>query len=681
MTESNPHHHAHRLAELLEQLADLPPSQRAHSLLAACPDNQPLREEALALAAVLDGAGSFLEALPRTHTPASNLTGRAVGPYLVSRCIGEGGMGTVYEAVDTRLERTVAIKTLSSAVGDHIAVAARLSREARALAQLNHPGIAAIYGVEPYHAAPGGVVLILEFARGITLAQRLRQGPVSREETLRIAAAIAEALEAAHARGIIHRDLKPSNIMLDAATGEIAVKVLDFGLAKAIHGLASPNDPLTPPTATPATSPESPGSRTPPTPFTRLAPTSPPTPVSHGTSTPTLEQMPVDVTAAGEIMGTAAYMSPEQARAAAVDRRTDIWALGCIIFEMLAGRRLFDRGSSAATLAAVLAEPPPLSALPEGLPPTLTLLLNRCLRKDPRDRLRDAGDVRLLLMEAIGELNAPAVTPRRTGQRPFMHGAIAALALGSGFALALAFFPRSPAVPAAKDPVTFEVTMSPTPIPLDESNPIALSPDGRLVVAAVGEDESARLTLRRLNEASAAEIPGTEHGGSPFFSPDGQWIGFVDTDRGALRKIGRDGGPSVTIGAVSAYAQSPVWLADDRILFSVRWNAGLHAWNPRSKTSEPLPFTPPFDSLVVRPSALLPDGITLLATICSTSTSARQVEALNTNSLRRTLIVDDASDAFLIGPGELAFVRNGTLLCAHFDPVRLALTGPETPIA
>jgi serine/threonine-protein kinase len=637
------------VAELLELIVDLPADRRADALLAACPSDVDLRQEALSLASQLDGAGVFLEPTPREQV--QDLSGRVVGPYEIKRRLGEGGMGTVYEAVDTRLDRTVAIKSLSSAVGVHASVAARLTREAKALAQLNHPGIASIYGVETYLPAPGGVVLVLEYVPGITLGQRLKLGAIACEDVIRIAMAIADALEAAHARGIIHRDLKPSNIMLNESAGELSVKVLDFGLAKAIHGLA-PHAEAADPTRTPAT------------PF----------------ATPRTPSIAADMTAEGEVMGTAAYMSPEQARAAMVDRRADLWALGCVLYEMLTGRRLFDRGSSAETLAAVLAEVPPLDALPEGLPPTLRLLVRRCLRKDPRERLRDAGDARLMLAESLEELKlSPASDVSRRRRR--LRATVGGIALGcmlSGAAIALLLVPRAK---VERESLAFDVILSPTPPPRDESNPLAISHDGRTIIAAVGEEESARLVMRRLGEATPIDIPGTHGAGSPCISPDDAWIAFVDSERGEFRKVRMDGGPVVTIGHGSSFAQLPLWLPDGRIVHSVRWTPGVMVLDPATGVTEEMVFSPPIKRPIVRLGNLLPDGETALATLCDDSSSKRQIEALNIRTRARRTIMESASDPMYLGGGRLAFVRDRALLMVPFDPDRLKIIGPELPLS
>ena len=276
------------------------------------------------------------------------LIGREIGAYRILSLLGAGGMGEVYRARDTKLGRDVAIKTLPSTFTSDAERRARFEREARVLATLNHPHIGAIYGLED---ADGVQALVLELVEGETLAERLASGPVSISESLAIGRQIAEALEAAHEKGIVHRDLKPANIKI---TPNGTVKVLDFGLAK-------------------ATGPTLPDSAT----------------------------ITVEATRDGTILGTAAYMSPEQARGLPVDKRTDIWAYGCVLYEMLTGRAAFDRATFSDTVAAIIEREPDWSALPPGLSPTLKIYLRRCLQKNPRDRVHDVADLRLALEGAF----------------------------------------------------------------------------------------------------------------------------------------------------------------------------------------------------------------------------------------------------------------------------------------
>ena len=419
--------------------------------------------------------------------------GTRLAHYDVTALIGEGGMGQVYQATDTKLNRQVALKILPEAFATDPDRLARFQREAQVLASLNHPNIAQIHGIEEDE---GTRALVLELVEGPTLAERIKQGPIPVDEALPIAKQIAEALEAAHEAGVIHRDLKPANIKVRE---DGTVKVLDFGLAKALD----PN-----PTGDPSQSP---------------------------TLTAAATQM-------GVIMGTAAYMSPEQARGKTVDKRADIWSFGVVLYEMLAGRRPFEGRDVSEVLAAVLQLDPDWDGLPGVTPRRVCTLLLRCLEKEPKQRIHDMADVRLAMEGAFETtVGAPAeptaVSQLQVWQRP-IPAVIAALAIAAIAGLAGWGLVRPAAVPAGT------VTRLPFILPdgdvIDSPDGIAFSPDGRTLVYAGTRDGVQQLFVRPRDQMTARPLPGTEQAVHPFFSPDGAWVGFFTND--SLKKVALAGG-------------------------------------------------------------------------------------------------------------------------------------------
>ena len=407
--------------------------------------------------------------------------GSRLGHYDVTALIGEGGMGQVYQATDTKLNRQVALKILPEAFADDPDRLARFQREAQVLASLNHPGIAAIYGIEE---SDDTRALVLELVEGPTLADRIAQGPIPVDEALPIAKQIAEALEAAHEQGVIHRDLKPANIKVRP---DGTVKVLDFGLAKALEGSGS--DASESPTITAA------------------------------------------ATQQGVILGTAAYMSPEQARGKPVDKRSDIWAFGAVLYEMLTGKRPFEGRDVSEVLGGVMRLEPEWNALPDDTPPHLFVFLKRCLEKEPKQRVHDIADVRLA-MEGAFETSVSA--PGKTGAptlRVWQRAVPATIAL-MGAVLATAF-----AVWILVRPEVASVEVNRFAIPLSDTDPInarsslpilAVSPDGTRIVYAAGGSSEPQLYVHRIGELVGEPLRGGEGGESPFFSPGGEWVGFLD---------------------------------------------------------------------------------------------------------------------------------------------------------
>jgi hypothetical protein len=444
--------------------------------------------------------------------------GTRLGPYTVVSPLGAGGMGEVYRATDTRLNRDVALKILPDAFARDAERLARFEREAQVLASLNHPNIGAIHGFEE----SGGVkALVLELVDGPTLADRLAAGPMPLAEAVATAKQIADALSAAHEHGIVHRDLKPSNIKLRP---DGTVKVLDFGLAKAADAISRDTDL---------------------------------------TQSPTL--VSPAVTQAGLILGTAAYMSPEQARGRHVDRRSDIWAFGCVLYEMLTGVRAFDGDDVTDTMAAILRGEPDWTRLPADVPPALVRVLKRCMDKDRRQRRHDIADVRMDIDDALAAPAAELSTGGGSGARWTVRRAAALAAVMFGVAAVAGAFGwlARPEPPAA-------IARFVVPLAQDESysntgrHVLALSPDGQHLVYVA----NFRLNLRHMDQLAASVIRGTEAFDSsvrePFFSPDGQWIAFWAGGR--LQRVALTGGTPVPL-AETPNPFGASWSADDTILY------------------------------------------------------------------------------------------------------------------
>ena len=453
--------------------------------------------------------------------------GTRLGAYEVLSSLGAGGMGEVYRARDTKLEREVALKVLPATFARDPERVARFRREAQLLAQLNHPNIAAIYHFEESGDAR---FLVMELVLGETLRERIKRGPLPVEEALRIGKQIAEAMDAAHEKTIIHRDLKPANVKV---TPEGKVKVLDFGLAKAFAGEAASVDPHDLPT---------------------------------GSLAGTLQ---------GVILGTPAYMSPEQASGKTVDRRTDIWAFGSVLYELLTGRQAFSGDTVTEILAGVLRGEPDWQALPEATPPCLRSLLRRCLEKDANRRFRHAADVQIEIEEAqaASAPGAPvaAKLPARVAWRWALLSGLACFILGVVAEFALWNLRTSPASP----PVTRLVVPLPATDRLAELGQpaVAVSPDGKkLVYVASGGSGIQQLYLRAMDSLEARPIAGTEGGSSPFFSPDGQWVGFFA--QGKLKKVPIPGGATLTLCDAPGF-RGAAWGPNNSIIITQLVSTGL----------------------------------------------------------------------------------------------------------
>ena len=579
------------------------------------------------------------------------MIGQTIGHYEIGDQLGAGGMGEVYRARDTKLGREVAIKMLPEAFAADPERVARLEREARLLASLNHSGIAHLYGFEAATLEDGRryLFLVMELAEGEDLAARLTRGAIPIDEALAVASQLAAALEEAHDKGIVHRDLKPANVML---TPDGAVKVLDFGLAKAYA-----EDPR-----------GGPG--------------------SDLSQSPTLAQAG---TLAGAILGTAGYMSPEQARGKPIDKRADIWAFGVVLFEMLSGSRLFHGETLSDTLAAVLRQEIDWRALPVATPAAVRRLLARCLQRDPKQRLRDIGDARLMLDEAQrgespgGEM-AQQVAAGGATQRKRIGWPGAALlgaALAAGGALGwLAGRPAAIDSPrgarwalAIPDGVTLSTADYPQ---------VALSRDGSTqVVVVVDEKSTPRLLIRRSDDFEARLLPDTERAAAPFLSPDGAWIGFFrDT---ALFKIPTTGGPPVRLATTSAQARGGTWSSDGFIYYTPDTNVPLS--RIPEVGGEPQSATRLDESRGERthrwPQAL-PDGRALLFT-CDSQASTEyyddaRIEAVRPATGERKVLVEGSSQGWYSPGGHLVFARGGSLYAIAFDPATLETHGSPVPV-
>jgi len=586
--------------------------------------------------------------------------GSHVGAYEIVALLGAGGMGEVYRARDARLGRDVAIKILPEVWLTDPDRRARLDREARVLASLNHPHIGAIYGVEE----SGGVLaLVLELVEGQTLAERIQPGTGLRghssgvraqgsglrspsaglrlAEALSFAREIADALDAAHEKGIIHRDLKPANIKI---TPDGIVKVLDFGLATYQAGAPGGDD------ATPAS-------------------------MSGATQVPTM----IGHTSQGMILGTVGYMSPEQARGKPVDKRTDIWAYGCVLYEMLTGRTPFVGETGSDMVAAILEREPDWTSLPPATPVMVRRLLERCLAKDPRLRLRDIGDARLELDEALVS-HAAAPADRADHKRGWTAvrwvSAVIMTAAVAGFA-GWSLKP-GPSTATSISGSTARLVIAPPPgeaLAVDVTA-LAMSLDGRNVAYVAGQGSHRQIFLRGIDEFESTPIPGTEGGDNPFFSPDGQWIGFFAN--GKLKKVMRSGGMPVTISEVLAVASSaPSWESDDTIVFTP--TSGASVWRV-SASGGPLTAVTTLteNETSHRWPQLLPGGKTLLFSALTASVNDPQAYVQSLETGQRRPVIKGAGARYL-PTGHLVAVQAGALMAVPFDPVRLETTG--TPVA
>jgi eukaryotic-like serine/threonine-protein kinase len=558
--------------------------------------------------------------------------GTRLGPYEILAPLGAGGMGEVYRARDSKLGRDVAIKVLPQAFAADPDRLARFGREARVLASLNHPNIAHIHGFEQ---SGGTSALVMELVEGETLAERLARGPIPLDEALPIARQIAEALEAAHEQGIIHRDLKPANVKVRP---DGTVKVLDFGLAKVLDPPATSGDAMNSPT------------------------------------------LSARATRQGVILGTAAYMSPEQAAGKGVDRRTDLWSFGVVLMEMLTGRRVFDGETVSHVMAAVLKSEPDWGALPADTPASVRRLLQRCLEKDRRRRLDSAADARLEIDDA-SEL--AAVTGRVSRRTAASWSAVALGFLAGGLLTSAAFGLRRPAgADGGRAPTYAEIEVpsgyvlgeDDTLVTLPLHTPMVFTPDGHALIIQAARDRKPQLFVRSLSNRDALPLAGTEGARAPFVSPDGKWVGFFS--KSELRKVPIEGGEPTTVCQwASGLGPNGVSWAGDVILFADEGSSRIMRVSASGGTPVAVTTKPPTPRLHVTPF-FLPDGKRFLFADVSRidlADSHLMIQSLEGGAPRE--VVSDATDGRILPSGHLVFMRMGSLMSVGFDMSRGQATG------
>ena len=556
--------------------------------------------------------------------------GTRLGSYEILSALGAGGMGEVYRARDTRLDRDVAIKILPVAFVADAERVARFLREAKVLASLNHPHIAAIYGLEN---ADGVKALVMELVEGENLAQRLARGAIPVDEALPIAAQIAEALEAAHEQGIIHRDLKPANINLRP---DGTVKVLDFGLAKALEPVAVTGGDLT---------------------------------ASPTITSPALTQM-------GVILGTAAYMSPEQAKGRAADKRSDLWAFGCVLYEMLTANRVFRGDGVSDTLAAVLRGEPDWSALPVETPAPIRRLLRRCLVKDLKGRIADASIARI----EIGDVQSGAhidgdVVQKTLRRRERLIWVSALVFVALVTAGVMAWMRERGSVPSLRL-ARFTITLARGEQFSRFNRAVAVSPDGTTIVYTANQ----RLHLRAMDRLESVPIPGTENTGtggggeSPFFSPDGQWIGFWQ--RNQFKKVSITGGAPLVLCS----AQSPrgaTWTTENTILYG---QGAEGIWSVTGDGGKPENLVKVDAGQFASGPQMLPGGRAILFTLAGKDPDPGQIVIQSLDTGMRHVVLDKGTDARYLPTGHLVYALGSTLLAVPFDMATFAVTGGPVPL-
>jgi len=574
-------------------------------------------------------------------------SGQSLNHYRLMEKIGEGGMGVVWKGLDTTLGREVALKMLPADLAGHPERTARFAREARLLAALNHPNVATVHGFE---TAGEQSFLVMELVSGQSLDETLLHGPLPLARALDVTLQVAHGLEAAHEKGIIHRDLKPANIRVN---DEGVVKILDFGLAKAME--------------------EDPG---------------------HSSShSPTIT---TGGTRAGSIFGTASYMSPEQARGQALDRRTDIWSFGCVLFECLTGAGPFAAGNTGDALARLLEREPDWNSLPADTPPALRRLLKRCLRKDHRQRLRDIGDARILLSEEIaadgqtaphggesdemrtagGDGSSSAVPhlvpqPRRVNFLTISSALLLGLLMGAGAAMTLRA--RQPLDPASQ-PQMLQADLlldETTAISLGLNRSLAISPDGRHVAYTGTEtDRGASLMVRNLETGETRKLVDNSWVFGPFFSPDSLWVGYFTDLGGGVMKVPLGGGAPVRICPTSLSSRGATWGPDGTIIFSSSYNTGLSIVTAAGGPPSPLTTLREGEKSHRFP-AFLPDGKTVVFVIGRRDLERwddAEIAALNLETGVITTVIRGGTEPSWSATGHLLYSRQSVLYAVRYDP-------------
>ncbi len=558
------------------------------------------------------------------------MIGKTLGHYRVGEQLGRGGMGEVWVADDLNLNRKVALKFLPEAFAGDPERMARFEREAKLLASLNHPNIAAIYGLEQ---AEGKRFIVMELVEGETLAQRISKRALPIDEALAICKQIAEGLEAAHEKGVIHRDLKPANVMI---TADDKVKILDFGLAKALSDEA---------------------------------------PAVDSSQSPTLTEA---MTRPGVILGTAAYMSPEQAKGKSVDKRADIWAFGCILYECLTGKRAFEGETVTETLAAVLTREVQWEALPENTPPSIRLVLRHTLERDTNRRFRDASDARALMdaAEAPAAVNQPGSASIWSLLRrvlPIVTAFLLLLSALTGIAV-WHWKPASGAKPVSR----LSVSLPPEQRFWNQFPLLAVSPDGTKLAYVAMQGGKRQIYLRPIDSYDAAPIAGTEQATGPFFSPDGQWLGFYISGR--LLKISVQGGNPLPLADASAFVTGASWGEDGSIICAPAY--GMKGLMQVSETGGSLNPVASKDaaSEALRWPQFLPGGQAILFTAWRRNVEDARIMVRSLKTGKEKILIEGGTDGRYVPTGHLVYARRGSLYAVRFDPERLEVQGTPEPV-
>ena len=564
--------------------------------------------------------------------PTASFSGSApggqIGPFRIERELGRGAVGVVYLAHDTKLDRPVAIKSLPAEVMANPKARSRFSREARLLASLNHPNIATIY--DEFQEAEDVAYLILEYVPGQTLAEQIAKKPLKLEEALTIALQIAEAVAAAHEHDVIHRDLKPGNIKI---TPEGKVKVLDFGLAKVVGGEGLDQ---------------------------------------HST-----------ITEPGRVIGTPAYMSPEQARGKPTDKRSDIWSFGCVLYEMLTATVPFKGETISDTLACILEHEPNWQALPQTTPANIRSLLRHCLKKDPRRRLQHIGDAGIEMDETLSSLTVSVATvekARPAGLRRLI-AAIACLVFVA-VAASLVTWSLKPA-PPPRQPARRFIIRPETSFEFEAlwHRALALSPDGRrLAYVEEGSDKRRRIYLQELDEFKARPLPGTEGAISPFFSPDGQWVGYADHFQRKLKKVSVKGGEPMILCECPEF-RGGSWGTDDTIIFTPVYLGGLWRISASGEGLEELTVPDANQSELghIWPQ-ILPGGKAVLFTNRRKGGLGNQFEVYSLETGQRRPLFKGGTYARYVPTGHIVYARKETLYAVRFDVQQLQVVGSAVPV-
>ncbi len=631
-------------------------SERSQFLRKACAGDEELLREVESLLAYQKPAEAFIES-PALELAARDLAeGRAtleadqvLGSYRILDRLGAGGMGEVYRARDTKLGREVAIKVLPEVFSQDRERLARFHREARLLASLNHPNIGAIHELEESDGKP---LLVLEFVQGETLQERLKRGALAAEDGLKVCRQVAEGLEAAHEKGVIHRDLKPANVMI---TAEDVIKVLDFGLARTFEGELSESEQAHSPTITQGQTRE------------------------------------------GVILGTASYMSPEQARGRTLDKRTDIWSFGCLLYEVLTGRKAYAGQTVSDSIAQILAAEPDWDALPAKLHPKIGELLRRCLQKDPKQRCRDIGDARIQIEQALadpaGSLHIAERAVTAASWQRILPWALGSLVLGVAIGIFISNRFETAGTRPASETRTFHSEIElPEGERLAHSHQqgVALSPDGTQVAFVSGTPFSSsgprktRIYLRRLDQWTQRPIPGTENGLKPFFSPDGKWLGFGVGSRLLKVNLSLAGGEPEEICNCNA-GFGIAWGPDDMIFFGDLNGRMFRVSASGGEPEEVTQLDEEAGEVGHRLPHILPNNGAVLFTALRygyffNDEERAQIFVQSLETGERKLLIEEGSDARYVPTGHVVFAREGRLLAVPFDLERLEVTGPEVPV-